>query len=126
MHDVLIVNKNSKIANETFNIDKLKDEIIYIPTQKSQSTVKFLRDTNIEENKVKSITYNTMLEILEDSNNIGLVTKEYVEDQLGKYDLTILKTDFKIEPIEFGMYINDNRFKELNNLIKVIKEHFLN
>ncbi|MCL2383805.1 MAG: hypothetical protein FWC79_06790 [Oscillospiraceae bacterium] len=104
----------------------MKNEIIYVPPQKSQSTVVFVRDTNIPENNLKSITYNAMLEILEGSNNIGLVTKEYVEDQLEKYGLIALKTEFKIEPIEFGIYINGNKFKELNNLIKIIKEHFLN
>ena len=125
LNDILIVNKNSEFAYKIISIDDLKSEIIYVPTKKSQSVVEFLKKFDIQETKIKSITYNTMLEILEDSNNVGLVTREYVEEQLEKYGLTILKTNFEIEPIEFGIYINDNKFKELNSLIKIIKEHFL-
>ena len=86
--------------------------------------MKFMEKFDIDENKVKNITYSTMLQILKGENEIGLATKEYIENEIDLNKITVLKTDFEIEPIEFGMYLNNNRFKELNTLIKIIKKDF--
>ena len=37
---------------------------------------------------------------------------------------TMLKTELKLQPIEFGIYFNTERRKEINCLIKIIREKF--
>ena len=75
---------------------------------------------------IKNITYTTMLGILKTEDSIGIITKEYIKDELEENKLAILKTDFEFEPMEFGIYINtENKFKELKDLIKIMKKEFL-
>ena len=50
-----------------------------------------------------------MLEIIKNTNGIGLVTKEYTEKELREKEISELKTRFKIKPIEFGIYINKEK-----------------
>ena len=49
-----------------------------------------------------------MLELLQEQDSIGLITKEYIEKELNNNDVTELKTDFNIPKVEFGIYINKN------------------
>ena len=124
LHDILIASNNTKYKNKIITIDELKEARIYTPRKTSSTTMAFMEKFEIDENKVKNITYSTMLQILKGENEIGLATKEYIENEIDLNKITILKTDFEIEPIEFGMYLNNNRFKELNTLIKIIKNDF--
>ena len=124
LHDILIASNNTKYKNKIITIDELKEAIIYTPRKTSSTTMRFMEKFDIDENKVKNITYSTMLQILKGENEIGLATKEYIENEIDLNKITILKTDFEIEPMEFGMYLNNNRFKELNTLIKIIKKDF--
>lgn len=56
---------------------------------------------------------------------MGLVTKEFVEEEIKKHNLCILNTQFHIKPIEFGIYIHrERKFKELNTFIQIIEKHF--
>ena len=66
-----------------------------------------------------------MLDIIEDDNEIiGLISKEYIEKELNNKEISELTTEFKIPPIEYGVYINKkNKFKELNQLVKFIREN---
>lgn len=41
-----------------------------------------------------------------------------------KFNLVEVKTTIELGKVEFGIYINSNKFKELNDLIKLIKECF--
>lgn len=41
-----------------------------------------------------------------------------------KHNLVEVNTNFNYEKIPFGIYLNDNKFKELNNLFKIIKNEF--
>ena len=124
LHDILIASNNTKYKNKIITIDELKEARIYTPRKTSSTTMAFMEKFEIDENKVKNITYSTMLQILKGENEIGLATKEYIEDQIALNKITVLKTEFEIEPVEFGMYLNNNRFKELNTLIKIIKNDF--
>lgn len=124
LHDILIAPNNTKYKNKIITKDELKETIIYTPRKTSTTTIKFMEKFDIDENKVKNITYSTMLQILRGENEIGLATKEYIEDEIALNKITVLKTEFEIEPVEFGMYLNNNRFKELNTLIKIIKKQF--
>lgn len=126
--DILIVNKNNKLANKKITIEKLKKQNLYMPKRTSETTYNFLKSTNCQYEdflNINHLTYKTILEIIRETDNIGLVTKEFLKEELQDSNIKILETEFEIQPIEFGIYINkNNKFKELKNFIKVIKEYF--
>lgn len=124
LHDVFIIRSDSKYNGKIFSKKDLKKEKIYTPRKISVTTMNLLKMLEIseEESNVKNITYSTMLELLKKEDIIGIITKEYIKDELEANKLNILKTDFELEPIEFGIYYNvKNNFKELQILINMIK-----
>ena len=89
----------------------------------------FFNSINCDYKKLKNIrhiTYNTIIEVLQNNKNnaIGLVTKEFVDDEIRKNDFIILSTDFKINSIDFGIYTTNKQFDELNRFITIIKKYF--
>ena len=70
-------------------------------------------------------SYKTILEIAGLGKALGLVTREYVtKEEFKKYNLVEVNTEIDLGKIEFGIYLNGSRFKELNNLIKIIETEF--
>ena len=129
MHDILVVNNESKLLNDKINEDELKEKVIYMPRKSSITTINFFDSIDSSEEKfknIKNISYNSMLEIIKNTNGIGLMTKEYISKQLKEKEIVELNTIFKIKPIEFGIYINkENKFNELKELIKLIENSIL-
>lgn len=128
-NDILIASKNSKWENKKVTLDNIKNTTIYMPKQTSETSRNFLESINCkyEDFKdIKHITYKTITEVIKNSDGIGLVTKEFVSEEIMKNNLCILNTEFKINPIEFGIYINnDNKFENLNAFIQIIKDKFI-
>lgn len=123
LHDIFVINTNSKYKDKVFNKEK-----IYTPKRTSITTINLMKELNLTDGmeNIKNITYTTMLGILKTEDSIGLITKEYIKDELKENKLAILNTDFEFEPMEFGIYINkENKFKELKDLIKIMKNEFL-
>ena len=57
---------------------------------------------------------------------MGLITREYVDkNDYKKFNLVEVETTIDLGAVEFGIYVNSNKFKELNDLIKLIEEFFL-
>lgn len=128
LHDIFVINTNSKYKDKVFNKEELTKEKIYTPKRTSITTINLMKELNLTDGmeNIKNITYTTMLGILKTEDSIGLITKEYIKDELKENKLAILKTDFEFEPMEFGIYINkENKFKELKDLIKIMKNEFL-
>lgn len=128
LHDIFVINNNSRFIGKTLSKEDLKNEIIYTPKKTSITTIKLMETLGIDEERenIRNITYTTMLGILKNEDSIGIITKEYIKDELEEGKLSILKTDFALEPIEYGIYINiNNKFKEINNLIKIMKDEFI-
>lgn len=128
LHDVFIVRADSKYKEKVFSKDDLKKETIYTPRKISKTTINLLKKLEIseEDSNIKNITYSTMLELLKTEDIIGIITKEYIKNELETNKLSILKTNFELEPIDFGIYYNiENRFKELQILIDIIKNESL-
>lgn len=128
IQDILVVNNNSKLLGKKIRIEDIIDMQICLPRKGSVTTNNFINALQIEEDKLvnaKHITYNAMLDIIEDDNEIiGLISKEYIEKELNNKEISELTTEFKIPPIEYGVYINKkNKFKELNQLVKFIREN---
>ena len=125
IQDILVVNNDSKLLGKQIGIEDIIGMQICLPRKGSATTNNFLKALEIEEDKLvnaKYITYNAMLDIIEDDNEIiGLISKEYIEKELNNKEISELTTEFKIPPIEYGIYIN--KFKELNQLVKFIREN---
>ncbi len=125
LHDILIVNSEYNKFKKTITLEDLKDKIIYMPRKSSITTINFfesIKDLTNNSINYNNINYRTMLEMLKYDNNIGLVTKEAVLDEIERKEFDELNTEFKIKPVEYGIYVNNkNRFKELNNLIKELE-----
>lgn len=128
LHDIFVINTNSKYKDKVFNKKELAKEKIYTPKRTSITTINLMKELNLTDGmeNIKNITYTTILGILKTEDSIGLITKEYIKDELKENKLAILKTDFEFDPMEFGIYINkENKFKELKDLIKIMKNEFL-
>ena len=128
LHDIFVINTNSKYKDKVFNKEQLSKEKIYTPKRTSITTINLMKELNLTDDmeNIKNITYTTMLGILKTEDSIGLITKEYIKDELEENKIAILKTDFEFEPMEFGIYINkENKFKELKDLIKIMKDEFV-
>lgn len=128
LHDIFVINTNSRYKDIVFSKEKLAQEKIYAPKKTSLTSINLMKELNLTDGmeNIKNITYTTMLGILKTEDSIGLITKEYIKDELKENKLAILNTDFEFEPMEFGIYINkENKFKELKDLIKIMKNEFL-
>ena len=125
LNDIFIINKNSDIANKVLTLEEIEKKIIYVPRKYAQTVTRLNELTKNKKLNLKNSSYNTILEITSKSDSIGLITKEYIEkEEFKKYNLVELKTELKLKPIEFGIYFNTERKKEVNCLIKIIREKF--
>ena len=128
LHDIFVINTNSRYKDIVFSKEKLAQEKIYAPKKTSLTSINLMKELKLtaDTENIKNITYTTMLGILKTEDSIGIITKEYIKDELEENKLAILKTDFEFEPMEFGIYVNtENKFKELKDLIKIMKKEFL-
>lgn len=125
LHDVIVANKNSDLASKELTIEDLENNIIYCPRDYAQAVSRIKNLMNGRKLNLRNSSYNTILELSSSGKALGLVTREYVtKEEYIKYNLVELKTEIDLGKIEFGIYLNDNRFKELNNLIEIIKTEF--
>lgn len=127
-NEVLIANQNYKLKNKQMTLEDIKNTTIYMPKRTSATSHNFFESLNCKYEDFKDIkhaTYKTITEIIKNNDGVGLVTKEFVEEEMDKYNLCIVNTQFHIKPIEFGIYINrERKFKELNTFIQIIEKHF--
>ena len=113
------------LKNKIITVDEIKEMELYLPRQNSVTSMNFFNSVGLSESKfknIRNISYITMLNTIKNNDGIGLITKEYVEEELKNKQIIELKMNFEIKPIEYGIYINkENVFKELKELIKNIK-----
>ncbi len=125
LHDIIIASKESVFANQELTLENIENQIIYAPRTYAQVVEKIKELTLGKNLKIKNSSYKTILELASSGKALGLVTKEYIDkDDYKRLNLVEVKTSIGLGEIEFGIYINANRFRELNNLIKLIKEYF--
>ena len=127
-NEVLIANQNYKLKDKQMTLEDIKNTTIYMPKRTSETSHNFFKSLNCKYEDFKDIkhaTYKTITEIIKNNDGVGLVTKEFVEEEIKKHNLCILNTQFHIKPIEFGIYIHrERKFKELNAFIQIIEKHF--
>lgn len=126
LHDVIIASKNSNFANKELTLDDIENQIIYTPRTYSQALKRLEMLSLGKKLNLKNSSYNTILELTGSGKALGLITREYVdENDYKKFNLVEVKTTLELGEIEFGIYTNSNKSTELNDLIKMIKEDFL-
>jgi len=125
LHDVIIASAKSIFAVQKLTLENIENQIIYVPRNYAQSVYRIKQLTTGRNLKLKNSSYKTILELASSGNALGLITREYIdENDYKKFNLIEVKTTIGLGEVEFGIYTNSTKFKELNNLIKLIKEYF--
>lgn len=125
LHDVIIASKESMFVTQELTLENIENQIIYVPRSYAQSVYRFEEVTSGKKLKLKNSSYKTILELASSGNALGLITREYIDKKdYEKFNLIEVKTSIELGEIEFGIFINDTKFKELNDLIKLIKKYF--
>lgn len=125
LHDVIIANNESIFATQELTLENIENQIIYVPRNYAQVVTRIEELTKGKKLKLKHSSYKTILKLASSGNALGLITREYInKDDYKRFNLVEVKTSINIGKVEFGIYTNSTKFKELNNLIKLIKEYF--
>lgn len=125
MNETFIVNKQSEMINKTLTYENLKGKMIYIPREYEQTTQRIKELTQNLDLDLKLSNYRSIVRLVNDGMVIGVVTEEYLYDwEWEKFNLAKVKNNIGLGRVEFGIYLNSNRFKELNLLVEMIKENF--
>lgn len=125
MHEVFIVNKQSKLVNQTLTLENLKGQMIYVPREYEQTTKRIKELTKDANVNLKLSNYRSIVRLVNEGMVIGVVTSEYLYDwEWKKFNLTEVKNNIGLGKVEFGIYLNSNSFKELNRLVEMIKQNF--
>ncbi len=127
LHDVFVVNTNSEYLNKKLSKSDLRNTTIYTLKKFSsayQNLVTALEYKKDDKINIDNVDYAGIIELLKFRDIIAVVTKEYVEEKLANNELCILDVGFLLPPAKYGVYYNVNhKYKELNNLIEVLKDN---
>lgn len=125
MHETFIVNKQSEIAGQTLTFDNLKGKMIYIPREYEQTTKRIKELTQSSDIDLKLSNYRSIVRLVNDGMVIGVVTAEYLYGwEWKEFNLVEVKNNIGLGECEFGIYLNSNKFRELDLLIDIIKKNF--
>lgn len=123
LEEIFICGNNVNLGKHK-ELNLLDNKILYVPRNNSialEKMLEILKDSNINP-IIKRVDSTTMVNLVRDSSNIGFITKEYISEELEKEEIKELQLDINIPKSEFGIYyIEDNKFKELADFIKVIE-----
>ena len=118
LHDILVVNKDSKYIGKTIHKKDIKNlPLILLPFRASnrKNFNKFCLSNNITINPLMEIGNDLIIEeCAQNGLGVGLVVKEYVQNKLDNKELFELKTSFSIEEKDLVCLIEPNR---MNNII---------
>ena len=125
LHDVIIASNESIFAKQKLTLENIENQTIYVPRNYAQAVYRIKELTAGRNLKFKNSSYKTILELASSGKALGLITREYVdENDYKKFNLIEVKTSIGLGKVEFGIYKSYAKFKELKNLIKLIKEYF--
>lgn len=123
LHDVFIVNSDSKYLKKKITRKELKNTTIYTLKKFSsayQNLVKVLEYNDGEVINIENVNFTAMIELLNVRDVITVMTQEYVEEKIAKNELSILDVGFSLPNAEYGIYYNvNNKSQKINNLIKL-------
>lgn len=125
LNETFIVNKNSDLVNKTLTFDNLKGKSIYIPRNYEQTTKRMQELTKNSDLSLKLSNYRSIVRLIDEGMVIGVVTEEYLYDwEWENFNLAKVNNEIGLGKVEFGVYLNSYKFKELNFLLDMIKEYF--
>lgn len=128
LHDVFVVNTNSQYLNKKLSKNDLRNITIYTLKKFSsayQNLIKALEYTKNDKINIYNVDYAGIIELLKFRDIIAVVTKEYIEEKLANNELRVLDVGFSLPPAKYGVYYNvNNKYKELNYLIEVLKDNY--
>ena len=126
-HDIFVVNSNSQYLNKKLSKNDLRNTTIYTLKQFSsayKNLVKTLEYKKDDEINISNVNFPGIMELLKFRDIIAVVTKEYVAEKLANNELNELDVGFSLPTSEYGIYYNvNNKFKELNSLIEILKDN---
>lgn len=118
LHDILVVNKDSKYLNKIINkkdLEKLPLILLPLTASNRKNFDKFCNANNIVIKPLMEIGNDLIVEECAQSGlGVGLVVKEYVQNKLDNKELFELKTSFNIEEKDLVCLLDPNR---KNNII---------
>lgn len=127
LHDVFVVNKNSQYLNKKLSKSDLRNITIYTLKKFSSAYQNLVTELEYKEDdkiNVANIDFAGIIELLKLKDIIAVLTKEYIEEKLENNELQLLDVGFTFAPTECGVYYNvNNKYKELNNLIEILKDN---
>ena len=126
LHDILVVNKDSKYLNKTISKKLSTLPLILLPSAASnrKNFNQFCASNNIIINPLMEIGNDL---IIEDSAlnglGVGLVVKEYVQDRLNNKELFELKTSFDLDSKYLACLVEPSKKNNIiiKNFIKLLK-----
>ena len=127
LHDILVVNKDSKYKNKIIKKKDLETlPLILLPLTASnrKNFDKFCLSNNIVINPLMEIGNDIVVEeCAQGGLGVGLVVKEYVQNKLDNNELFELNTSFDIEEKELVCIIDPNRKNNIiiKNFLKLLK-----
>lgn len=127
LHDIFVVNKDSKLIYKTFTKKSIKDlPLILLPYEASnrKNFNKFCEENNIVINPLMEIGNDLIIEeCVQNGLGAGLVVKEYVQDKLDSKELLMLRTSFNIEPKDLVCLVESNRVDNvlINKFLELLK-----
>ena len=123
LHDVFIVNSDSKYLKTKITKKDLKNTTIYTLKKFSsayQNLIESLEYHDGEVINIENVNFTAMIELLKVRDVITVMTKEYVEEKIAKNELSVLEVGFSLPNAEYGIYYNiNNKSPKINNLIKL-------
>lgn len=125
MHETFIVNKQSEMADQMLTFENLKGKLIYIPREYEQTTKRIKKLIQNSDIDLKLSNYRSIVRLVNEGMIIGVVTAEYLYDwEWKEFNLVEVKNNIGLGECEFGIYLNSNKFRELDLLIDIIKKNF--
>lgn len=123
-HDNFFVNSNSKYLDK--NIITHDDKVIIYTLRNISSTSRnlenILKEKKVKNIKIKNVTFNTIIEEMQNNDIIAYITEEYVQEELKKGNLKKLELNIKSPDMEYGIYYNsNNKIKNVKKLFSSIK-----
>lgn len=127
LHDILVVNKDSIYKDRTINKKDLSNlPLILLPMNASnrKNFNKFCTNHNIIIHPLMEIGNDLIIEDCAlNGLGVGLVVREYVQNELDNGDLFELETNFKLDEKDLICIVEENRNDNIivSNFIKLLK-----
>ena len=120
LHDILVVNKNSEYLDKVIkkkDLEKLPLVLLPLSASNRKNFDKFCSSNNIIINPLMEIGNDLIIEECAKSGlGVGLVVREYVQDELDNKELYELNTNFNLGTKDLVCLIDSNRRN--NNIVK--------